>query len=50
MSITAKLAMLPNQMIALALGVGKDDLKMNSKETLAKDLMWAVKTAKKELK
>jgi hypothetical protein len=49
MSITSKLAMLPNQMISLALGVGKDDLKRNAKETLALDLTWAIKTAKQEL-
>ena len=49
MSITAKLVLLPNQLIALALGVKEEDSKFDAKKTLAKDLIWAIKTAKKDI-
>ena len=49
MSLTDKLFMLPNEQVAMALGLNKDDLHMKEKVTFRNDLVWAIKTAKKEL-
>jgi len=49
MSVTNKLFMLPNEEVALALGMKKEDINIKEKVNLSNDLAWATKTAKNEL-
>ena len=49
MSLTDKLFMLPNEKIAMALGMKVEDINIKEKANFRKDFVWAIKTANNDL-